>query len=124
MLRSLILVATLVVVTALASACSDGPARSFEKFYDDLAAGDPAAIERLSERARAQLDDDARKALLATPPRASVKSVRLVSETDIGGDPGGDPGGGKTATLEVVDVLGDKDEVRMVFEAGAWRVDL
>jgi hypothetical protein len=115
MLRSL-LVTLLVVVAALASACGDGPARSFEKFYDALAAGDADAIERLSERARAQLDDDARKALLATPPRASIKSVRVLSETD------GDTG--KSATLEVVDVLGDKDEVRMVFEAGAWRVDL
>jgi hypothetical protein len=105
------------VAAAFTSSCSDGPARSFEKFYDDLAAGDAAAIERLSARARAQLDDGAQKALLGTPPRASIKSVRVVSETDIGVD-------GKTATLEVVDVLGDMDEVRMVHEAGAWRVDL
>ena len=95
-----------------ASACSDGPARSFEKFYDALAAGDADAIERLSTRARAQLDDSARKTLLATPPRASVKSVRVLSED------------GNSATLEVVDVLGDKNEVRMIHEDGAWRVDL
>lgn len=106
----------LVIVVALGGSlgCNDGPARSFEKFYDDLAAGDAAAIERLSTRARAQLDDGARKALLATPPRASVKSVRLLSES----------ADGNSATLEVVDVLGDKDEVRMIREDGAWRVDL
>jgi hypothetical protein len=114
MRRSLVLVVTLAVASL--SACSDGPARSFEKFYDDLAAGDAAAMERLSARARAQLDDDARRALLSTPPRASVKSVRVVSESH--------EDGGNTATLEVVDVLGDKDEVRMIKEDGAWRVDL
>ena len=105
--------ATVVVLAALlGSGCSDGPARSFEKFYDDLAAGDAHAIERLSARARAELDDGARRALLTTPPRASVKSVRVVRED------------GNSATLEVVDLLGDKHEVRMVHEDGAWRVDL
>jgi hypothetical protein len=119
MLRSLLrsrFLPSCVVVVTLAGACSDGPERSFEKFYDALAAGDADAIERLSARARAQLDDDARKALLATPPQASVKSVRVVEIVETS-----EP---NRATLEVVDVLGDKDEVRMIREDGAWRVDL
>lgn len=112
MRRSLVLVTFVVAAAFGGSACSDGPARSFEKFYDDLAAGDAKAIERLSTRAGAQLDDTARKTLLATPPHASVKSVRVLRED------------GNSATLEVVDVLGDKNEVRMILEDGAWRVDL
>ena len=100
----------LLVVLALAG-CG-GPVRAFEQFYDDLAAGDAAAIEALSERARARLDEDARRALLATPPRTGVKSVHVLEEDD------------ERATLAVEDVLGGTDTVRMVREDGAWRVDL
>lgn len=98
----------------LAGCRPDDPARAFEKFYEQLAAGDAAALDRLSVRARATLDEPSRRALLQTPPKASIKSLRVVHLDEEG----------KSARVEVVDVLGDKDEVRMIHEDGAWRVDL
>lgn len=114
MLRSLFRATALssVLLLVAACACSDDAPRAFEKFYDELAAGDAAALDRLSAAARARLDEEARRALLSTPPRTSIKSVTAIHDD------------GNRATLEVVDVLGDKDEVRMVREDGAWRVDL
>lgn len=94
---------------AIGSACAEGPARGFERFYEAL--GSPAALDHMSAGARAALSPNARAALVTTPPRMSLRGVRVVEER------------ADTAVLEVEDTLGAKERVTMVREDGVWRVN-
>ena len=105
-----VLTSSLAAFTLLTSGCSDGPTRGFERFYEGL--GSAAALEHMSARSLAKLDDGARAALIATPPRMTLQRVRVVEETQ------------DTAILEVEDTLGATERVTMVREHGAWRVQL
>lgn len=110
-MRPSVLPFTLAAFTLLlATSGCDGPSRGFERFYEGL--GSTAALEHMSARSLAKLDEHARAALIATPPRMTLKRVRVVEETQ------------DTAILEVEDTLGATERVTMVREHGAWRVQL
>ena len=112
-MRPLVLACVLTSTLAVASTitgCSEGPARGFERFYEGL--GSAAALEHMSARSLAKLDDGARAALITTPPRMTLKRVRVLEEQQ------------DTAILEVEDTLGATERVTMVREDGAWRVQL
>ena len=109
-MRAAVLAFVFAFVLAPAVGCAEGPSRGFERFYEGL--GSPAALDRMSTRARAKLDQAARAALIATPPRMTLRRVSVVEERS------------GMAILEVEDTLGAKERVTMVREDGVWRVDL
>jgi hypothetical protein len=76
-----------------------------KKLEDYLAANSPPGVEKKSARARL-LDEKL--------VRASRQIVRVEPLTQSAGK----------AVLEVTDDIGEKQQVRMVFENKAWRVDI